>query len=80
MKLAFLWAKAKSRYAEMHPSRREHHCSLILLTNRIQEGSIKVKLKANFDKKKINYPSYLASGEITDAQLNLFNNKKIFKI
>ena len=50
--------------------------SLILLTNRIQEGSIRVKLKANFDKNKGNYPSYLVSGEITDAQLNLFNNKK----
>ena len=54
--------------------------SLILLANSIQQGSIKTKLKANFDEKNGYYPSYLASGEVTDVQLNLLNNKKIKNI
>ena len=53
-----------------------NNLSLILLENRIQEGLIKAKLKANFDNKNGNYLNYVASGEITNAQLNLLNNKK----
>ncbi len=50
--------------------------SLILLKNAIQKGSAKAKLKVNFDKLNGKYKSYIASGEIKNAQLNLPNNKK----
>ena len=53
-----------------------NNLSLILLENRIQEGLIKAKLKANFDKKNGNYPRYAVNGEIINVKLNLLNNKK----
>ena len=53
-----------------------NNLSLILLENRIKQGSIKAKLKANFDKKNGNYPRYAVNGEIINVKLNLLNNKK----
>ena len=54
-----------------------NNLSLILLENRIKQGSIKAKLKANFDKKNGNYPRYAVNGEIINAKLNIYLSNKI---
>ena len=49
--------------------------SLILLEHGTQSGSIKAKIKVNFDVRGRNYPIYNASGQIKNAQFNLLKNQ-----
>ena len=49
--------------------------SLILLEHGTQSGSIKAKIKVNFDARDGNYPIYNASGQIKNAQFNLLKNQ-----
>ena len=54
--------------------------SLILLEHGTESGSIKVKIKVNFDVRDGNYPIYNASGQVKNAKFNLLKNQNVNNI
>ena len=54
--------------------------SLILLEHGTESGSIKAKIKVNFDVRDGNYPIYNASGQVKNAKFNLLKNQNVNNI